>query len=443
MNPTLESVNRWKPFATCGFRGDRVVSAKQPLPFRIYVVILCGTLVSMCCFLRAQLAHAQLLDPNAFSSLGMLNLADGNFTFDTDALTIVDDTDPGVPLFTGVVDDQNGQASPGVVPEIAVFTFADIDLANSAAITVTGTRALALLSHSNIDIDTILQLNGAGTGVDCAASCVGEAGGPGAFAGGLGATDGLGPGGGGFTSSDLFPAVANGAGAGFGSDGEAGEAGFGESPGLAGVSYGGLLTLLQGGSGGGGALTTLVPTVPVGGGGGGGALEVGAAGTVTIAASGVLEANGGVGGFTFVAGGVLFGGNGSGGAVRLHGDKLSILGEIRARGGTAPSGLPEQSAGGGGRVLTVGTQDNVFVVGDTIDSAALTQGIDVSPGVEEGAFALNHGVVSTAPSLTLVPIGQSLELGSTLTGQAASSTQSAVEVIPRSLRITGTGEAGD
>jgi len=58
----------------------------------------------------------------------------------------------------GVSDNQNGTADflNGVwipvsmgIPEIAVFTFDDVNLQSTANTTVTGTRALGILSHGN------------------------------------------------------------------------------------------------------------------------------------------------------------------------------------------------------------------------------------------------------------------------------------------------------
>ena len=45
-------------------------------------------------------ARADVLNPLDFASLGTLNLASGSFTFDTDTLTIFDNSNPGTPLFT-------------------------------------------------------------------------------------------------------------------------------------------------------------------------------------------------------------------------------------------------------------------------------------------------------------------------------------------------------
>jgi hypothetical protein len=79
--------------------------------------------------------HADLLNPTNFTSLGTFDVTNGAYVIDTDALTISDTN--GV-LFTGVLDDQGGQADsfgPGTsvtnvgplgIPYIAVFTFDDL-----------------------------------------------------------------------------------------------------------------------------------------------------------------------------------------------------------------------------------------------------------------------------------------------------------------------------
>ena len=222
--------------------------------------------------------HAGPLNPRAFTSLGTLNLAGGNFTIDTDALTI---SDSGGVLFTGVADDQNGTSDyfngnwvPGSVgiPEIAVFTFDDIVMQSTANITVTGTRALAFLSHGNVTIDTTLDLSGESVPApamfsDPAPAGVGRAGG---FSGGFSATgvppeDGEGPGGG--TGAFLT-----------GNSGGFGGPGYRLFLPDGGPAYGDLVSgPLQGGSGGGS-----VENSAFGGAAGGGALEISALGGVTL-----------------------------------------------------------------------------------------------------------------------------------------------------------------
>jgi hypothetical protein len=118
--------------------------------------------------------RAEVLNPLDFTSLGTLNLSGGSFTIDTDALTIVDNAAPGSPLFTGVIDDQRGLADsfgaggdvttvgPLGIPHIAVFTFDGITLQTSANITVTGHRALALLSQGDALVNTTIDVSGSG-----------------------------------------------------------------------------------------------------------------------------------------------------------------------------------------------------------------------------------------------------------------------------------------
>lgn len=138
-------------------------------PYCLWPVIGCTLALA---WLVTSESMSQSLDPMDFASLGTLNLSAGDYTIDTDTLSIFDNAAPGVPLFTGVVDDQNGQAdyfngvwdpvaNPGQlgIPEIAVFTFDDIDLQPSANVTITGRRAIALLSHGDVTIGTPLSVD--------------------------------------------------------------------------------------------------------------------------------------------------------------------------------------------------------------------------------------------------------------------------------------------
>ena len=104
-------------------------------------------------------AHATSLDPDDFSSLGTLNLTSGDYTFDTTAMTIVENSAPGTVLFTGVEDNQDGQADSfgggsttvgaSGIPHIAVFTFDDITIDGTSSITIIGNRAIALYQTKN------------------------------------------------------------------------------------------------------------------------------------------------------------------------------------------------------------------------------------------------------------------------------------------------------
>ena len=170
-------------------------------------------------------ALADVLDPVDFVSLGTLAWSSGSYTIDTDALTIVDDAAPGTPLFSGVVDDQDGAAdsfggNPGPlgIPEIAVFTFASIAIDGTANVSIVGTRALALLSHGDALINRVLAVDG--KGVYAANGTTFLAGGPGGFGGGMNGQAGLGPGGGsGWVAGGLDVCSSGG---GFGSAGVAG-----------------------------------------------------------------------------------------------------------------------------------------------------------------------------------------------------------------------------
>jgi hypothetical protein len=351
-------------------------------------------------------ARADLLDPLDFASLGTLNLAGGSFTIDTDALTIVDDTDPNIPLFTGVIDDQdetadflNGVWVPGSVgiPQIAVFTFADVNLASTASITVTGTRALAFLSHGNVLIDTTIDLRGEdvpsfpiGTPAPAGTARFGGFGGgvPGV---GEPTGSGDGPGGGG-------PDGIYGGPAGFGGPGGPSQL-LTEGP-----AYGDLVNgPLQGGSGGGSASSTL------GGAAGGGALEISATGGVTLAANGKLFASGGKSNFATGSGSLRPGGGpGSGGGIRIQGQSVDLLGSVNAIAHEFEGGV--RTYGGGGRVAVFGLNQLFdFIVGVTSTSSINTSKINVEGG---SASVSTRGLISVVPQVTSIPSGQSLTLGS-------------------------------
>jgi hypothetical protein len=192
-------------------------------------------------------AHAAPLDPLDFASLGTLNLSAGNFTIDTDAMTIVDDANPGTPLFTGVADDQNGAAdflngnwvpSSAGIPEIAVFTFDDINLGAGATLSVVGNRALALLSQSDLVVATDLRLDTKQVALTIDP-------GSGGFRGGLLGPLGPGEGPGGGPSKGLLGATG-----GFGGSGAPATDNTGQVISAPGASYGDLRAVLQGGSGG-------------------------------------------------------------------------------------------------------------------------------------------------------------------------------------------------
>ena len=346
------------------------------------------------------------MQPLDFASLGSWSVTSGNYLIDTDALTIAETSAPGVILFTGVIDDQGGVADsfgpggdvttvgPAGVPHIAVFTFDDLSLTGTANITVTGHRALALLSHGDILIDVSLDVSGKY-----------PEGGPGGFDGGIAdstmALDGLGPGGGGANPLAFFGNEHAGP-AGYGSDGIIGAG----SGGTAGLSYGDLRGALQGGSGGGGSRQSTNNSNFASGGGGGGALEIAGLGLVDLGANAVLQADGNPG----IDGSLGVGsGPGSGGGIRISGGEIVLQGSVSA------NGVINRVYSGGGRVFLEGL--GFYIVGTGFDPASLVANVSVDHGGGGG----NMGVIFMEPKQTLVPLGETLELG-TETVSTASTT---------------------
>ena len=414
--------------------------------------------LALALMIAAAPAGADLLDPLDFASLGTLSLASGSFTIDTDAVTITDDANPGVPLFTGVIDDQQGQADsygpggdvttvgPAGVPHIAVFSFDDLTLASTANVTVVGHRALALLSRGNALVDTTLVLRGEpGTRVSSTISetvvLPGLRGGPGGFAGGSGlglATPeaGFGPGGGGPTRSTQVPPnfgiIAGGRG-GHGSTGASGEcSGVPLFP-CPSLGAGGPATadpldaVLRGGSGAGGTAVTPggVAQFQVGGNGGSGALEIGALGTVTLGPAGELDVSSLFGDRNQVdiPPNAVFGrAYGAAGALRVHAARLINLGSANLLARQA------QPGNGSGTILLRGV-DASFVVGQsTIVPSQL--GVDV-----------DNGVLSVGVARVTVLEGDSFELsaGSVVQAQTVSAPRIEVGFEDIEIRDAGVG----
>ena len=389
-------------------------NASKPLPAILLVLFAIPAAI----VLAPVTAHADNLDPSDFTSLGMLTpitsvVIDTGTDGDggsTPTITI----DGGVPVI-GVINDQGGQASPGTIPEVAVFAFGDINLSSGVTVTVTGTRALALLSAGDATVDTTIDVSGSFGITLPSGSGTAGLGGPGGFGGGEGNNPGAGPGGGFGILSGGNPA---GGGGGFGGPGAEGTV-------SGGPAYGDLFDVLQGGSGGGGVDNNFATA---GGGGGGGGLEIGAAGVLTISTNAILRANGGGGSRSVL---VLFGygGHGSGGGVRLHGQETLFQGSVEADGASiGEHGSPNGGEGGGGRVLLDGSATSFFI-GTPLDPSNFTTGISVA-----GA---THGQISIVPLVTVVPGSQAFELGTVLALQTASDSQPGVEFVPRDLQVFG------
>ena len=167
-------------------------NASKPLP----AILLVLYAIPAAIVLAPVTAHADNLDPSDFTSLGMLTpitsvVIDTGTDGDggsTPTITI----DGGVPVI-GVTNDQGGQAFPGTIPEVAVFAFGDINLSSGVTVTVTGTRALALLSKGDATVDTTIDVSG--SFASRFPSTTAGSGGPGGFEGGVGNNPGAGPGG--------------------------------------------------------------------------------------------------------------------------------------------------------------------------------------------------------------------------------------------------------
>jgi len=381
-------------------------------------LLSCGVRLTVA--LLIAMVHAGLqagpLSPLDYASLGTLDLTGGSYTIDTDALTITNDSAPGTPLFTGVIDDQGGQADsygPGAavttvgtqgIPHIAVFTFDSINIAAAVNLTITGHRALALLSHGDATINADLDLSGENN--------IGQPnttalrGGPGGFDGGTGnpPTAGSGPGGGGFNSS-----------AGHATDASGDLAVALQDPG---VAYGDLNGALQGGSGGGGNNASIVGNYNSGG-GGGGALEIAASGIVDL--GGTIDVRGGYG---YPENGLQDGaGHGSAGAVRITaGTAVMRNGSILA-GWQYQLAPPYPSAGRvylAEGVLTYPNALNLNTSGIDLDSQRI------------------HGTLTLVPTRTLVIPGHTITLatGPTLV-QAATTSQPRIETVQGRIDLMG------
>ena len=396
--------------------------------------------------------RADLLNPTNFTSLGTFDVTNGGYVIDTDALTISETNATSTnTLFTGVLDDQGGQADsfgaggavtnvgPLGIPHVAVFTFDDLVMDGTATFAVTGHRALALLSRSNALINVSLTLDGQtgtftnflGFTTTNSFHVVGGTGDVGGFPGGdmifeapSGGNQGtglpqagVGPGGGpGGYRYYFSPATA--------AAGSFGSFGSPNTTNATGPVYGDLTDTLQGGSGGGCACyndgSGFQSFYYATGSGGGGALEIDAAGLLEIGPAAILQANGAVGNNTYSL--WVIPGGGSGGGIRLAGSQLLLDGSVAA---------DSFGDGGGGRILLRGLTGQHFTTDlGTIDLNHL------SVRSLAGSNVL-QGVIHIEPVLGDVLAGDSYELG-TVVSQAATTNRPAVELKLRDIVAEGT-----
>ncbi|MGC1185337.1 MAG: Ig-like domain repeat protein [Candidatus Dormiibacterota bacterium] len=269
----------------------------------------------------------------ADTSLGDWNPGAGSYTINTTTLTL---TGPG----TSYV----GQDDSG----IATFTFGEVDIPTGATVTVSGTLPLELVATTSFTLAGTISGDGDSAG-NFSETPGGSPGGPGGGNGGEGGYDsGAVPAGAPATSGGGYPGLNSFSGAGGGAFGGIGAAGGYDLTGATGLggqpTYGDLLTELEGGSGGGGG--------PEGGdgGGGGGAIEVQSlTGSLSIAATGQLTADGGNG----ACGGTGESGGGSGGGILLEAHSYSNDGLVTADGGQGRGGYYGGGGGGGGGRIVV------------------------------------------------------------------------------------------
>lgn len=111
---------------------------------------LCGVLGIAAAFLPRG-AQAIPLDPNSFSSAGLLNVTSGTLLFDTTAGTL---THNGDVLSGSSIAAQSGG------PNIRVFNFDDILIGPDVTLRAIGIRPLALLSKGDARISTEIDISG-------------------------------------------------------------------------------------------------------------------------------------------------------------------------------------------------------------------------------------------------------------------------------------------
>ncbi len=314
-------------------------------------------------------AAAALLDPSAFTSQGSLSLASGTLSFNTDTLQVTGGG-AGVTSTTGALFAQGGGN-----PDVAVFDFSNVLVGSGVTVQFTGTRPIAILSQSNLQIDANLNLSGTagaagaaplsssapnggngtngcsgcssgGTGAPQTAST--EFGGKGGDGGYNNANGGTGnPGSGGATGGNS--GIATGQAfdqSGFGGTGQSGSSGVQGNPGIGGIgAIGGASFAIAGGSSGAnGAKGNNGKGGGGGGGGGGGSCEVGGFCTANSDKGG----GGGAGGAGGLGGN--FGTGGSGGqAIGLGAvGSVAMNGSLVALGGSGGNGAVGQLGGAGG-----------------------------------------------------------------------------------------------
>lgn len=209
-------------------------------------------------------------------------------------------------------------------PAILIVAVDELHVQGGGVLGASGSRALAIVSASNITVDGLLYAGGfedsTGPGADHAVACA----------------DGIGADGTAQTTSMMKTGGSGGGGGGYGQDGGTGakvhDSGGADSDKGRKSGNKSLVPLRGGCSGGDGGHT--------GGGragGGGGAVQLVAAEDVVVNTGGAVTASGG-GGRAPTASNSGGGGGGSGGAVLVEADAITVLGAITANGGAGGEG---------------------------------------------------------------------------------------------------------
>jgi len=286
------------------------------------------------------------VDPGDYTYAGDPSIDCGPVTFDTDALTPSEWC--GVAIAPVVAMQVDG-------PEVVVVPLAGLTVEDMNTLKFTGSRPVVLLVDGDVVIDGMLDVSADATvpgpggddpledSHDCALGTgeVGET--------DRGGNNGAGGGGGG----------------GFGQPGAAGSAGRAGGDGGAGGAAEGtdsLSPLRAGCAGGrGGNGWTSVDDLRWGG-AGGGAIQISAAGDLTVGATGVIDAGGG-GGSTSTGGEDGGGGGGSGGGILLQAVTLAVTGAVVANGGGGAEGMDTDSGNGSATPGQDGRPDDIAALG--------------------------------------------------------------------------------
>jgi len=204
------------------------------------------------------------------------------------------------------------------LPQIRVFQFKSLAIRTHT--TITGTNAIALVSHGDVEIAALIEIAGRGItpapgAITATSACQG---GDSSVADPTGSTTRVpGAGGAGFGTTG-------------GNGGSAIRSGASLAPGGARGSIAGVVTLepLRGGCRGGNVLSPQDAFWATSSGGGGGALQVSSRTHITVTSAGIIDAGGGG-----ADGGKSGAGGGAGGALVLEAPQVSVDGTLAANGG--------------------------------------------------------------------------------------------------------------